>query len=190
MKMKRTRRTRATSVEPAAIPSERLPADVAEDRLLGGSLIVRQPKRGHRAGTDAVLLASAAPALQAKTIVDLGSGVGTVGLIIAARFPKTRLTLVDKDPALVALARDNELFVGSIAENIHVGRTDIPSEALHDALEEVGLIEDVLTAPHGLETVLSTGGLPLLGHQRTKLLIARAIAGRPVALRFVYRPPA
>lgn len=82
----------------------------------------------------------------------------------------------------VALARDNELFVGSIAENIHVGRTDIPSEALHDALEEVGLIEDVLTAPHGLETVLSTGGLPLLGHQRTKLLIARAIAGRPGVL--------
>ncbi|AMV22375.1 peptidase domain-containing ABC transporter [Planctomyces sp. SH-PL14] len=82
----------------------------------------------------------------------------------------------------VALARDNELFVGSIAENIHVGRTDIPSEALHDALEEVGLIEDVLTAPHGLETVLSTGGLPLLGHQRTKLLIARAMAGRPGVL--------
>lgn len=82
----------------------------------------------------------------------------------------------------VALARDNELFVGSIAENIHVGRTDIPSEALHDALEEVGLIEDVLTAPHGLETVLSTGGAPLLGHQRTKLQLARAIAGQPGVL--------
>ena len=82
----------------------------------------------------------------------------------------------------VALARDNELFVGSIAENIHVGRTDIPSEALHDALEEVGLIEDVLTAPHGLETVLSAGGAPLLGHQRTKLLLARAIAGQPGVL--------
>ncbi len=82
----------------------------------------------------------------------------------------------------VALARDNELFVGSIAENIHVGRTDIPSEALHDALEEVGLIEDVLTAPHGLETVLAAGGAPLRGHQRTKLLLARAIAGRPGVL--------
>lgn len=79
----------------------------------------------------------------------------------------------------VALARDGELFVGSIAENIHVGRTDVPSEALHDALEEVGLIDDVFASPHGLETVLATGGAPLLRHQRTKLLMARAIAGRP-----------
>ncbi len=79
----------------------------------------------------------------------------------------------------VALVRDGELFVGSIAENIHVGRTDIPSEALHDALEEAGLIDDVLASPHGLETVLATGGAPLLRNQRTKLLMARAIAGRP-----------
>jgi tRNA1(Val) A37 N6-methylase TrmN6 len=88
-------------------PDTRLAPDVVEDRLLSGTLTLRQLKRGHRAGTDAVLLASAVPVLDGRRVVDLGAGVGTIGLIVAARFPRARVTLVDKDARLVGLAQDN-----------------------------------------------------------------------------------
>ncbi|GGE35418.1 methyltransferase [Agaricicola taiwanensis] len=78
-----------------------------EDRLLNGRLLVRQPARGHRAGTDAVLLAAAVQADSGQTIADFGAGVGSVGLMVAARCPDCRLTLVEIDGFLAELARQN-----------------------------------------------------------------------------------
>jgi tRNA1(Val) A37 N6-methylase TrmN6 len=80
--------------------------EIVTDRLLGGSLVLRQPARGHRAGTDAVLLA-AATAADDGLLIDAGAGVGTAGLLVALRAPRLRLELVDKDPLSAALAREN-----------------------------------------------------------------------------------
>jgi tRNA1(Val) A37 N6-methylase TrmN6 len=82
-------------------------AAIGEDRLLDGALRLRQPLKGHRAGTDAVLLAAAAQPHASGTIVDLGCGVGTVGLILGLRAAGTRLLLVERDPGLARLAKDN-----------------------------------------------------------------------------------
>lgn len=81
--------------------------DIVEDRLLDGALRLRQPRRGHRAGTDAVLLASAAAGITDERIADLGAGAGAVGLILAARFPAARITLVEREPSLIGLAAEN-----------------------------------------------------------------------------------
>lgn len=80
------------------------------DAFLGGRLQVRQPQSGYRAGIDAVLLAAAvdpAPLRGAATLLDIGAGVGTVGLCAAARCPGLRVTLMEPQPALVALAAGN-----------------------------------------------------------------------------------
>lgn len=37
--------------------------EIVEDRLLDGRLILRQPRKGHRAGSDAILLAASLPEL-------------------------------------------------------------------------------------------------------------------------------
>ena len=55
-------------------------AAIAEDAFLGGRIRLRQPRRGHRAGTDAVLLAALAAPREGETVYDLGAGVGAVGL--------------------------------------------------------------------------------------------------------------
>ena len=86
-------------------------SDVTEDSLMGGRIRLLQPARGHRAGTDAVLLAAAAPARPGDHVVDVGAGTGAVGLMIAALVP-VRLTLVERDPALAELARRNLLLNG------------------------------------------------------------------------------
>jgi tRNA1(Val) A37 N6-methylase TrmN6 len=70
-------------------------------------LHLRQPRKGHRVGHDAMLLAAAASASAGNHAVELGAGVGAAGLAFALRAPGVHVTLVDFDPALVALANEN-----------------------------------------------------------------------------------
>jgi tRNA1(Val) A37 N6-methylase TrmN6 len=78
-----------------------------DDALLGGRLTLRQPAKGHRAGTDAILLAAAAPAEGVSRLVDVGAGVGAVGLALLARLGEASADLVEKDSDLAALAEQN-----------------------------------------------------------------------------------
>ncbi len=81
------------------------PAATTDDAVLGGRLKLLQPTHGHRAGHDAILLAAAAAA--SKHAVDLGGGIGTAGLALLARGAAERVTLVEIDPKLAELAREN-----------------------------------------------------------------------------------
>lgn len=82
-------------------------ADITEDAILGGRLRLRQPRRGHRAGHDAILLAAACPARAGDKVVDLGAGVGAAGLALAARVAGASVTLVEIEQKLAALAEEN-----------------------------------------------------------------------------------
>ena len=82
-------------------------ADLTQDRILGGRLLLVQPRRGHRAGSDAVLLAAAVPARPGESVADLGAGVGTAGLAVLLRVPETRAHLVEIDRDTAALAARN-----------------------------------------------------------------------------------
>jgi len=81
--------------------------ETTEDAVLGGRLRLRQPKRGHRVGHDAILLAAATGGRAGEHAVDLGAGVGGAGLALARRVEGLRVTLVEIDEALCALAAEN-----------------------------------------------------------------------------------
>src|SRR5882757_8342472 len=83
------------------------PREFTEDAFLGGRLRLRQPKSGHRAGHDAMLLAAATPARSGDRVVDFGAGVGAAGLAVAKRVAGIALVLVEFDEALAYLARGN-----------------------------------------------------------------------------------
>jgi tRNA1(Val) A37 N6-methylase TrmN6 len=100
--------TNCVTTKPEAVwRFRKLGPDATEDAVLGGRLTLRQPRRGHRFGHDAILLAAATPAHPGEHAVDFGAGVGAAGLALAARMPGVRVTLAEIDPALVALAADN-----------------------------------------------------------------------------------
>jgi tRNA1(Val) A37 N6-methylase TrmN6 len=80
---------------------------VSEDQVLDGKLVLRQPLRGHRFGHDAILLAAAVAAQAGECAVELGAGVGAAGLALARRVEGLDVTLVERDPALAALAAGN-----------------------------------------------------------------------------------
>ncbi len=83
-------------------------AETTVDDFLGGRLKIRQPAKGFRAGIDAVLLAASVPASpKPQRVLDVGAGVGTAGLCVAARLADIDVTLVEKSPGLAELARQN-----------------------------------------------------------------------------------
>jgi len=82
-------------------------SETSVDAVLGGRLRLRQPLAGHRVGHDAILLAAATAALPGEHAVDLGAGVGAAGLALAHRVEGLRVTLVEIDPTLAALAAEN-----------------------------------------------------------------------------------
>jgi tRNA1(Val) A37 N6-methylase TrmN6 len=84
-----------------------MPVEVTADAVLGGRLLLKQPRRGHRVGHDAILLAAACPARARERVADLGAGVGAAGLALAQRVDDSRVTLVEIDPGLAALATEN-----------------------------------------------------------------------------------
>jgi len=92
--------------------------EFTEDAFLGGQLRLRQPKSGHRAGHDAMLLAAATPARSGDRVADLGAGVGAAGLAVAKRVAGIKLLLVEIDAVLANLARGNAASNAIAAEVI------------------------------------------------------------------------
>jgi tRNA1(Val) A37 N6-methylase TrmN6 len=107
---------------------------VTEDLFLGGRLLLRQSGKGHRAGTDAILLAAAAPAEIAGLAFDVGAGAGAAGLALAKLRPQITLGLIDNDPLAAALARDN-LRINGILGRVY--EADVLNPA---SLRQAGLV--------------------------------------------------
>jgi tRNA1(Val) A37 N6-methylase TrmN6 len=108
-----------------------------EDAFLGGRLRLRQPKSGHRAGHDAILLAAATPARAGDRVVDFGAGVGAAGLAVARRVPGIGLVLVEIDAQLADLARGNAAANGLSADVVVL---DLNSDA--GSFAAAGLLPD------------------------------------------------
>jgi tRNA1(Val) A37 N6-methylase TrmN6 len=93
----------------------------SDDWFLDGRLLLRQPQKGHRIGTDALLLAAACPA--EGRVCDLGSGVGAVGLALAMR-GAAETVLVERDPVFTECARHN-IGNGEFTDRVSCSDVDI-----------------------------------------------------------------
>lgn len=108
------------------LPAQDTPqeAPTTLDGLLGGRLRLRQPRDGYRAGLDAALLAAACQASEGERVLEAGCGVGAALLAAAARHPQARFTGVERDPAALALAREN-VALNDLGERVEVMAGDV-----------------------------------------------------------------
>jgi ABC-type bacteriocin/lantibiotic exporter with double-glycine peptidase domain len=79
----------------------------------------------------------------------------------------------------LGVARSVEIFAGTIEENVHLNRPHLSARDVRDALETVGILDEILDLPEGLNTQLQTGGRPLTDGQAAQLMLARAIVSAP-----------
>src|SRR3954471_19491489 len=121
-----------------------------EDALLGGRVRLLQPRRGYRVAVDAVLLAAAVQPAAGDRVLDLGAGVGAVGLCLASRVADCTITGVELQPALAELARRN-VTLNRLDERLRI--------LIHDLARplpaELGLFEQVVTNPPYLAAAMA-----------------------------------
>jgi tRNA1(Val) A37 N6-methylase TrmN6 len=114
---------------------------VTDDAFLGGRLQILQPREGYRAGLDAVMLASAVTERGGASfrVLDAGAGVGTAGLCLAWRCSEAHVLLLEREAALVALAREN-VARNNLGARVSVAEIDL-TRASPAALAAAG-VED------------------------------------------------
>lgn len=120
-----------------------------------------------------------------------GAGSSTLLGILAGLLPHYGgvvqvggFTLHDVDPTTLRdriglMLSSNEIFEGSVEENIALGRAGVGTAEMVQALERVGAADEVQALPLGLRTPLVSGGRGLPSTLRTRILIARVIVARP-----------
>lgn len=102
-----------------AIPGPEVPGGIPPEEgesldALSGHFRIFQYKDGHRFSTDDVLAAwyGTAWCPSATRVLDLGSGIGSVGMIAAWRLPGARFVTVEAQDISVKLARKSVKFNG------------------------------------------------------------------------------
>ena len=115
---------------------------LTEDALLGGRVQLLQPARGYRVAIDAVLLAAAVDAAPGQRILDLGAGVGAVGLCLVARLAGCSVVGIELQAPLAELAERNA--------NLN-GMADRVRTVVHDLARplpaDLGRFDHVVTNP-------------------------------------------
>lgn len=112
------------------------------DAFLGGRLNVSQPRNGFRAGLDSVLLGAAVDRASAS-LLDLGAGVGTAGLVALTLNHALVATLAELDPDMVALAEQN-IAANGLSTRARTATVDVTAPGL--VRVEAGLAPDIFTS--------------------------------------------
>jgi len=90
--------------------------------------MLHQPPKGYRAGLDAVLLAATVPEIivkgKAPRLLDVGAGVGTVGLCAAIRHSALEVVLVENTATLCELSQRN-IAENGLTDRVSVVRMDV-----------------------------------------------------------------
>ncbi|RKQ70095.1 tRNA1(Val) (adenine(37)-N6)-methyltransferase [Oceanibaculum indicum] len=108
--------------------------DFSEDRLLGGRVLLRQPRQGYRAAIDPVLLAASLDPKPGQHVLDIGCGVGAAALCLLARRPDITITGIEIQPGLAELARQNAALNG-VADRFQIIEGDIAALRLAERFD-------------------------------------------------------
>ena len=93
--------------------------------------------------------------------------------------PARSLELAAMRSQVGQLLSATDLFDGTLAENLRVGRAHLSNADLAAALDAVGAGDWLATLPTGLDAPIRSGGRSLPSHLVARLLLAQAIVGSP-----------
>ena len=125
-------------------PGAQTPPEVAADETLdaiSGHFRIFQFRNGHRFSTDDVLTAwyGTTWAPSAVSVLDLGSGIGSVGMMAAWRLPGARLVTVEAQPESVRLAAKSAAYNG-LVDRYDIRLADFREAATFVAGEQFDLV--------------------------------------------------
>jgi tRNA1(Val) A37 N6-methylase TrmN6 len=121
-------------VPPGALDPPAVPPEETLDAI-SGHFRLFQLRKGHRFSTDDLLTAwyGTTWAPSARTVLDLGSGIGSVGMIAAWRLPGARFVTVEAQGDSVALAQKSAAYNG-LGDRYEIRHADFrEADAFHGA---------------------------------------------------------
>ena len=123
-----------------------------------------------------------------------GAGKSTLGRLLAGIHPPTRGSVTVGGVPLVDLpleqlrgqvalvTQEHHVFVGTLEDNLRLGREDASPDQLEAALSSVDALDWVQQLPLGLRTLVGTGGYELNPAQAQQVALARLVLADPHTL--------
>lgn len=91
--------------------------------------------------------------------------------------------LLDRLHAQIGMVlQKNELFTGTIADNLRWGKAEATMEEIVEACRAAQAHEFIMSFADGYDTILGRGGVNVSGGQKQRICIARALLRRPKIL--------
>jgi ABC-type multidrug transport system fused ATPase/permease subunit len=160
------------------------------------SLVVDEARYAYRAGHDVLhgIDLTLVPGERLAMVGPSGAGKSTLGRLIAGIHAPTRgsvtvggVPLVDRpldelhgEVALVT--QEHHVFVGTLADNLRLGKSGATADELEKALADVGSLTWVRALPKGLLTEVGSGAHTLTPGQAQELALARLVLADPHTL--------
>ena len=110
-------------------------------------------------------------------LYDVTGGSVSVGGIDVRRYDLETLR-----NSVAMVLQKNELFSGTIADNLRWGNQDATDEELREACRQACADEFIERMPDGYDTYIEQGGTNVSGGQKQRLCIARALLKKPKIL--------
>jgi ATP-binding cassette subfamily B protein len=106
------------------------------------------------------------------------------GKILYNEIDENSISFNDLRKQIGFVTQDNQLFSGSIRENLMFVNPQATEADLKDVLTKASCDKLLARAENGIDTVIGEGGLKLSGGEKQRISIARALLRRPHILIF------
>lgn len=87
-----------------------------------------------------------------------------------------------REEVIAAVMQDDQLFGGSIADNIGFGDMNASMDNISEAAKIASIHDDIMAMPMGYESLVGDMGSSLSGGQKQRILFARAVYRKPLIL--------
>lgn len=160
------------------------------------ALVVAQARYAYRPGHDVLhgIDLTLRPGERLAMVGPSGAGKSTLGRLLAGIHGPTSgsvtvggVPLVDRpldelrgEVALVT--QEHHVFVGTLADNVRLGKADATDAEIEKALSDVGSLGWVRALPQGLDTEVGSGAHTLTPAQAQELALARLVLADPHTL--------
>ena len=111
-----------------------------------------------------------------------GAYTGFTGSILLNDIPIKNYLLNDLRIHTGTLLADQDIFRGSILENLTMGNEDITMSEITSLAEITGLSSYIMSEEKGYDTILDPTGKRISKHIKQKIKLIRALAGKPILL--------
>ena len=177
----------------ATVPQDRQPGD---QQPAGRELVGEDLRFAYRPGRDVLHGVDFRPRVGERLAVvgPSGSGKSTLGRLLAGiNGPRTgsvrvggvdviELPLEHLREEVALVTQEHHVFVGSVRDNVLLGRGTPDDEAVWEALDAVGSAAWVRRLPDGLDTQVGSGNLALTPAQTQQVAMARLVIADPHTL--------